>query len=105
MAINEKRGYTKHGPTLFEFLSLCAIRRSGGEFVDVLTIETALRRRGQLELPRSTMYQLLKRMCDDGLLFVVEERQGRNESRLFYTITDAGNRFVTEWLGRITAML
>ena len=105
MAIPTKRKYTKHAPTLFEFLTLCAIRRSGGEFVDVLTVETALRRRGQLDLPLATIYAILRRMCDEELLFVTEDRRQRNESRLYYSLTDQGNRFITEWLGRLTAML
>jgi DNA-binding MarR family transcriptional regulator len=105
VAIADKRAYTKNAPTLFEFLTLCAIRRSGGELVDVLTIETALRRRGQLELPRSTIYQILRRMCDQELVFVIEESRQKNESRMYFSLTDQGNRFITEWLGRLTAML
>jgi DNA-binding MarR family transcriptional regulator len=105
LAVREKRAYTKHAPTLFEFLILCAIRRSGGELVDVLTIETALRRRGQLELPKATIYMILRRMCDQELMFVIEESRHKNESRMYYSLTDQGNRFITEWLGRLTAML
>ena len=99
------RKRVKNAPTLFEFLTLCAIRHSGGELVDALTIETALRRRGQLELPPSTLYQILHRMCEADLVFVIEEKRQRNESRLYYSLTDQGNRFITEWLGRLTAML
>ena len=92
-------------PTMHEFIVLCAIRKSGGEFVDVLTIMKVLAQRAQVEFPVSATYVLLKRMEKDGLVFMTEEKRPRGESRQFYSLTDAGYAFLTEWFGKITAML
>lgn len=56
---------------MHEFIVLCAIRKSGGEFVDVLTIMKVLAQRAQVQFPVSATYVLLKRMEKDGLVFMI----------------------------------
>jgi hypothetical protein len=105
MANAGKREYAKAAPTMLEFLSLCAIRQSGGEFVDVATIQNLLRRRAQIEYSDAAYYTMLNRMCKTGLLFETKQDRHRGESSLFFTLTDEGNRFITEWLGKLTSVL
>lgn len=101
---NIKRPKMKNMPTMHEFAVLSAIRKSGGEFVDVATIMTVLRQRAQIEFPVTGCHTILRRLDADGLVFVTEQGGNMGESRLFYTITDKGNAFLTTWLGRIAAM-
>lgn len=89
---------------MLEYALLCAIRQSGGEFVDVLTILSALRRRAQIDMQAPSAYTILKRMEAEGLVFRVEESRPKGESRHFYTLTDAGFAFITLWAGRIVAL-
>lgn len=100
------RKYNRSVPTMHEFIVLCAIRKAGGEFVDVPTLMTALRQRAQVEFPHTATYTILRRLEKDGLVFMTDQpHANRGESRHFYSLTDEGFAFLTEWFGKITAML
>lgn len=101
---NVKRAKMKYMPTMHEFAVLSAIRKSGGEFVDVATIMTCLRHRAQIEFPATGCHTILRRFDREGLVFCTEQSGQRGESRMFYTLTDQGHAFLTEWLGKIAAM-
>jgi DNA-binding MarR family transcriptional regulator len=99
------REKAKHTPTMLEFLVMAAVRKSSGEFVDMLTVAQALRHRAQIDLPPTNLYGIMHRLEKAGLVFETRESRQRGESRHFYTITDAGHAYLTQWTGRLLAML